>query len=246
MLKKFSFAFIVGLLLAVTAAAQEVEVERYQINVRLDPAASAADCRAAITVVNLGQSPRTKLYFRLTKLAKVTSATINGATAQVESSEDRRVTTLNQIVVSTDAGVAPAATAKVEINYRIEAPESSPLIHIYPGEVLLAPEAIWVPMPFSTAPPLIYGPMTAPFTLDTSVASATNNLRGLSAGALKASGATAHVRTAAQFPAPADRRHLRPANDERTPAASTRKSTRRPAWSWSVMRKPSPPPSINV
>ncbi len=191
MLKKFSFALIVGLLLAVTAAAQEVEVDRYQVSVRLDPAASAADCRAAIQVINLGQSPRTKLYFRLTKLAKVTSATVNGATAQVESSEDRRVTTLNQIVVSTDAGVAPAATAKVEINYRIEAPESSPLIHIYPGEVLLAPEAIWVPMPFSTAPPLIYGPMTAPLTLDASVASATNNLRGLSAGALKASGATA-------------------------------------------------------
>src|SRR5437764_275188 len=146
--------------------------------------ASAADCRASIQVINLGQSPKTRLFFRLTKLAKVTSATINGATAQVEISEDRRITTLNQLVVSTAAGVAPNATAKVEINYRIEAPESSALIHIYPGEVLLAPEAIWVPMPWTPAP-LIYGPMTAPFTLEVSVASTTNNLRGLSAGALK-------------------------------------------------------------
>ena len=104
MLKKSSLAFIIGLLLAITAAAQEVEVDRYQINVRVDPAASAADCRAAITVVNLGQSPKTKLYFRLTKMAKVTSVTVNGTTAQVETSDDRRVTGLNQVVVSTDGG----------------------------------------------------------------------------------------------------------------------------------------------
>src|SRR2546423_2941553 len=186
MLKTFSFALIVGLLLAVNAAAQEVEVDRYQIGVRLDPAASAADCRASIQIINLGQSPKTRLFFRLTKLAKVTSATVNGATAQVEASEDRRVTGLNQIVVSTDAGVAPNATAKVEISYRIEAPESSALIHIYPGEVLLAPEAIWVPMPSTVFAP--YGPTTAPFTLDLTVASATNNLRGLSAGAVKSAG----------------------------------------------------------
>jgi tetratricopeptide (TPR) repeat protein len=187
MLKKFSFAFIITLLLAMTVAAQEVEVDRYQITARIDTSASAADCRAALTIVNLGQSPKTKLYFRLTKLAKVTSATVNGATAQVEVSEDRRVTGLNQVVVSTDAGVAPNATAKVEISYRIEAPESTALIHIYPGEVLLAPEAIWVPMPSTVF--TFYGPTTAPFTLDVSVASATNGFRGLSAGVLKASGA---------------------------------------------------------
>src|SRR5262249_2417293 len=154
------------------------------VTVRVDPAASAADCRAAIQVVNLGQSPKTKLYFRLTKMAKVATATVNGATATVETSEDRRVTTLNQVVVSTDAGIAPNATAKIEISYRIEAPESSALIHIYPGEVLLAPEAVWVPMP-STA--LTYGPITAPVTLDATIASATTSFRGLSAGASKAS-----------------------------------------------------------
>src|SRR5690349_172568 len=173
MLKKSFFVFVIGLLLAVTAAAQEVEVDRYQITARIDTAASAADCRAAITVVNLGQSSKTKLYFRLTKMAKVTSATVNGATAQVETSEDRRTTALNQIVVTTDAGVAPNATAKVEISYRIEAPESSPLVHIYPGEVLLAPEAIWVPMPSTVF--TFYGPTSAPFTLDVNVTSATNN-----------------------------------------------------------------------
>ncbi|HKP11283.1 MAG TPA: tetratricopeptide repeat protein, partial [Blastocatellia bacterium] len=188
MLKNFSFALIVGLLLAVTAASQEVEVDRYQVTARVDTAASAADCRAAITVINLGQSPKTKLYFRLTKMAKVTSATVNGTTATFEASEDRRVAGLNQIVVSADAGVAPNATAKVEIAYRIEAPESSPLIHIYPGEVLLAPEAVWVPMPSTVF--TYYGPATAPFTLDVNVTSAANTFRGLSAGTLKSSGPT--------------------------------------------------------
>jgi TolA-binding protein len=189
MLKKFSFAFITALLLALAAPAQEVEVDRYQIAARVDTGASAADCRATITVVNLGQSPKTKLYFRLTKMAKVTSATVNGATATFEASEDHRVAALNQIAISADAGVAAGATAKVEISYRIEAPESTALIHIYPGEVLLAPEAIWVPMP-STAF-TFYGPTTAPYTLDVSVTPATNNFRALSAGASKAGGPTA-------------------------------------------------------
>jgi TolA-binding protein len=189
MLKKSFFVLAIGLLLAATAAAQEVEVDRYQITARIDSAASAADCRATLNIVNLGQSAKTKLYFRLTKMAKVASATVNGAAAQVETSEDRRVAALNQIVVSTDAGVAAGATAKVEISYRIEAPESSPLVHIYPGEVLLAPEAIWVPMPSTVFTP--YGPTTAPITLDVTVTPATNNFRALSAGALKSGGAAA-------------------------------------------------------
>src|SRR5690349_16441222 len=178
MLKKSFFVFAIGLLLAAAAAAQEVEVDRYQITARIDTAASAADCRATLSVVNLGQSPKTKLYFRLTKMAKATPATDNRATGQVDTSEDRRRPGLHHTVVSTDAGVASAATAKVEISYRIEAPESSPLVHIYPGEVLLAPEAIWVPMPSTVFTP--YGPTSAPITLDVTVTSATNTFRALS------------------------------------------------------------------
>lgn len=187
MLKRFLFALFIALAFATRATAQEVEVERYQITARVDAAASAIDARATLNIANLGQSPKAKLYFRLTKLAKVSAATVNGATAQVETIDDRRTTTLNQIILTLASPVAAGASARVEISYRLEAPESSPLIHIYPGEVLLAPDAVWVPMPSTVF--TIYGPTTAPFTLDISLAAGATNFRAVSAGTLKTSGA---------------------------------------------------------
>ncbi|HXG91582.1 MAG TPA: tetratricopeptide repeat protein [Blastocatellia bacterium] len=182
MLKKFSLALFIALVFTISAAAQETEVDRYQITARIDPAASAVDARASLAISNLSQSSKSRLYFRLTKLAKVASATVNGATAQVETSDDRRVTTLNQIIITPQTPVAGGGKATVEISYRIEAPESSPLVHIYPGEVLLASESVWFPMPTTIF--TMYGPTTAPFTLTVTVPSG-SQLRAMSTGALK-------------------------------------------------------------
>ena len=186
MLKKFVSVLFVVAVLAINVAAQEVEVDRYNINARIDAAASAVDVRASLAISNLGQSPKPKLYLRLTRLAKVSGATVNGASAAVETVEDRRVTTLNQIVITPQASIAPGAKATVEVSYRIEAPESTPLIHVYPGEVLLTPGAVWVPMPSTMF--ALYGATTAPFTLTVSAASPAANFRALSSGTLKTDG----------------------------------------------------------
>lgn len=183
MLKKFSIALFMALVFTASASAQEVEVDRYQITARIDTAASAVDARATLMISNLSQSPKSKLYFRLTKMAKVSAATVNGGTAQFETADDRRVTTLNQIIITPGAPIAGGASARVEVTYRIEALESSPLIHIYPGEVLLAPEAVWVPMPSTLFS--MYGSTTAPFTIEITTASTANSFRAVSAGTLK-------------------------------------------------------------
>lgn len=187
MLKRlFSVSFIV-IAFAVAAPAQEVEVDRYNLNARIDTAASAVDVKAALSISNLGQSPKAKIYLRLTRLAKVSAATVNGASAQVETIEDKRVTTLNQIVITPASPVVAGARATVELTYRIEALESTAAVHIYSGEVLLTPESVWFPMPTTMyAPP--YGPTTAPFTLTVSVASPSGNFRALSSGTLKIEG----------------------------------------------------------
>ncbi|MEK6409816.1 MAG: hypothetical protein AABN34_23060 [Acidobacteriota bacterium] len=186
MLKRFFPVLFITAALSVSAAAQEVEVDRYNINLRIDTAASAVDARAELSISNAGQAPKPKLYLRLTKLAKVTAAKVNGAPAQVETVEDRRVTTLNQIIITPQSSIAAGATATVEVSYRIEAAESTPLIHVYPGEVLLAPQAVWFPAP-STAFTL-YGPPTAPFTLTVSAASPAAGFRALSSGTLRTEG----------------------------------------------------------
>lgn len=185
MLKKFAPALLIALALAVTATAQEVEVDRYAINARIDLAANAVDTRATVSISNLGQSAKTRLFFRLTKLAKVTSVTVNGASAQFDVSEDRRVTTLNQVTVSSNSSVEAGAKATVDFNYRIEVAESSALASIYAGEVFLLPDLIWVPMPSTMY--TLYGATNAPFTLTVS-APQVSGFRPLSAGTLKADG----------------------------------------------------------
>jgi len=183
MLKKGLVPIIFLLAASATTLAQEVEVNRYNVTARIDLAASAVDVRAAVSISNLGASAKPKLYFRLAKLAKVSAASVDGATAQFESADDRRATSLNQIVVTPPASLAAGATATVELSYRIEAPESNPLIHVYPGEVFLAPEAIWVPMPSTIY--TLYGPTTAPATLAVSIPGVAGSFKAASTGASK-------------------------------------------------------------
>lgn len=182
MLKKFSFALFIALASAISAAAQDIEVDRYNVTARIDAAASAVDVRASLNISNLSQSSKSRLYFRVTKLAKVTSVAINGAAAQFDVADDRRVTTLSQITVMPASSLAGGGKATIEFAYRIEAQESTPLVYIYPGEVLLAAESVWVPMPSTVF--TMYGATTAPFTL-TITTPAGSKLNAMSAGAMK-------------------------------------------------------------
>ena len=186
MLKRILPAFFVVAAFANTAVAQEVEVDRYNVNARIDTAASAVDVRAALSISNLAQSPKPKLYLRLNKLAKVSAVSVNGASAAFDTVEDRRATTLNQIIITPQTSIGAGAKATVELTYRIEAPESTPMIHIYSGEVLLTPGAVWVPMPSTMF--TLYGPTTAPFTLTVSAASPAGSFRALSSGTIKNDG----------------------------------------------------------
>ncbi len=183
MLKRFTTALLILIAAAINAAAQEVEVDRYNITARIDVAASAADVRAAISISNVSQTPKSKLYLRLTSLAKVSGVTVNGSPAQFETADDRRVTTLNQIIITPSSSIAAGASGTVEVSYRIEAPESSPLLHIYAGEVLLSPESVWFPMPSTVF--TMYGPTTAPGTMTVSFATGSSNYRAASSGAFK-------------------------------------------------------------
>lgn len=183
MAKRTAFALLVALTAGGAVQAQEVEVDRYNVAARIDIAQSALDVRATVTVSNIADSSKSRLYFRLNKLAKVTSASVGGVPAEFETSDDRRVSTLNQIVVTPKTSLAAGATSPVEINYRIEVPESGALAYIYQAEVLLTPEAVWVPMPSTHFTP--YGPTTAPFTLTVTGPPGVSGFRIASAGISK-------------------------------------------------------------
>jgi hypothetical protein len=76
MFKKLITALFIALFFTSGAMAQEVEVDRYNINARIDAGASSVDVRAAVTISNLSQAPKSRLYFRLTRLAKISGVTV--------------------------------------------------------------------------------------------------------------------------------------------------------------------------
>ena len=190
MLKKMPSVILVTLCMFVAAAAQEVEVDRYNISVRIDPQMTAIDVRAGLAISNLSQAPKPKLFFRLNKFAKVSSATVDGTAAEVEATEDRRLPTLNQITVTPRNSLPGGGKANIEINYRLEALDSTPLLSVYPGEILAAPESVWIPMPSTMF--TLYGATTAPFSLSVSMPAGASGYKVGSSGSLKkdASGQT--------------------------------------------------------
>lgn len=187
MFKKLLPALLFLLAFTFVAYGQEVEVDKFTINARVDTAASAVDVRAQLAVANLGASPKPKLYLRLTNLAKVSAATVNQAAAQMETTPDRRTPSLNQITITPTAPLAPSARATVEVTYRIEVPESTAVAAVYAGEVIMLPELVWVPLPSTLF--TLYGPTTAPFTLTVTFAPG-SKLRAASAGAARSEGQT--------------------------------------------------------
>ena len=107
MLKNFISILFLFSIFCISAAAQDIEVDRYNINARIDTAASAVDVRASIILLN-SQTSRQNFRLTLTKLAKVSAAAVNGSPAKFETVEDRRVTTLNQIVITPQASIDAA------------------------------------------------------------------------------------------------------------------------------------------
>jgi hypothetical protein len=186
MLKRITVAILVVLAMSCAALAQEMDVDRYTITAKIDFATSAIDVQSQLQLVNPSSTSKPKIFLRLTKQAKVGQVTIGGAPAQADTSEDHRFPALNMITVTPGSSIPPGGRVSVGVNYRLEVPDSTALLSIYPGEVLLLPEAVWLPAP-STAF-AIYGANTAPFTLTASATPSGPGFRVVSAGAARADG----------------------------------------------------------
>jgi hypothetical protein len=186
MLKRLLFATLAVMLMTCAVAAQELDVEKYTINAKIDFAASALDAQAQLQLVNPASTSKPKIFLRLIKQAKVSQVTLGGAPVQHDTSEDRRFTGLSIITVTPSSSIPPGGRVTVGVNYRLEVPDSTALLSIYPGEVLLLPEAVWFPAP-STAF-AIYGANTAPFVLNVTAAPTRPGFRVASAGRARAEG----------------------------------------------------------
>ncbi len=185
MFKKLLPTLFIILAFTLSSSAQDVEVDRYSISARIDLATSAIDARAQISISNLSPSPKTKLYLRLAKLAKVSSVSIGGATAQFDLTDDRRNIALNQLIITPPSPLNAGAKAIIDVAYRVEVPDSNALSAVYAGEMFCLPDSAWFPAPSTVF--ALTGAMTAPFTLAVTTPA---GVRAYSSGAMKSDGQT--------------------------------------------------------
>src|SRR5262249_58332559 len=126
MLKRLLVAVLAVLAMAYAAVAQEMDVDKYTINAKIDFAASALDVQAQLQLVNPASTSKPKIFLRLTKQAKIGQVTLGGAAVQADTSEDHRFTGLNGITLTTGSSIPPGGRGTVGGNYQAQVTRSTP------------------------------------------------------------------------------------------------------------------------
>lgn len=162
----FLSALLAVFLAANNTKAQDYDIQRFDANVQLQPTNNLAQIQAKLTVTNNTTQGRSGAFinFKLNKRAKVTNAQIDGATVEVRSKADERLTELNNISLDFPKALAPGASATINLTYSIEIKESSSIGAIVPNNTVLLPESFWLPFvhtPFA----ITYGVDFAPVNL---------------------------------------------------------------------------------
>lgn len=179
------FLFFLSLVAACSAVAhaQESDVRKYAVDVRLEPAAHAASVRTTMTVLNPTDAPKRNLQFRINGKSDVRSVTLGGQPAVFDAKDDRRYTGLKVVTVQLPAAIAGRGTGDLVVESRLALGTATSDATIGPGESVLLPSSIWFPM--VSTPFIQYGANTAPWSVTVSGAEPG---RAVSGGA--ASGAT--------------------------------------------------------
>jgi tetratricopeptide (TPR) repeat protein len=145
--------------------AQDYDIQRYDVNVQLQPAMSTAQIQAKLALINITTQGRSgqSVILKINKRAKVSAVTAEGATAQFQQKDDPRLNEIANVTVTLPKPLAPNATTTLNVAYTLEFKESTTIGFITPYEALLLPESFWVPLIHTAFLP--YGPDLAPATL---------------------------------------------------------------------------------
>lgn len=141
-------ATLVGALLLAPAAvlAQESDVARYAVDVRLEPASRAATVKTTIAVSNVTDAPKRQLQLRLTDRARVLSISLGGQPAVFEAEADKRFPGLQVVRVTLPAPIAGRGPADLTVDARLSLEKPLPDAVIAPGRTALLPTSYWFPV----------------------------------------------------------------------------------------------------
>ncbi|MBK6316348.1 MAG: hypothetical protein IPF53_19185 [Blastocatellia bacterium] len=152
-----------AVLLASAVSAQETDIRKYALDVRIESAAHAATVRTTMTVWNPTDAPKRNLQFRINGKSEIRSVTFGGQPATFEAREDRRLTGLKAVSVTLPSAIAGRATGDIVVESRLALAAATGDALIGPGETVLLPSSIWFPM--VSTPFIQYGVNTAPFSV---------------------------------------------------------------------------------
>lgn len=162
--------------------AQDADTTKYALDVRLEPAAKAANVRATFTLLNPTDAPKRQVQFRILGSADIRSVTVGGQSATVDAKDDRRFSGLTVVSLQLPSAIAGKGTVDITVDYRLALKTNATDATIGPSGSILLPSSMWFPM--VNTPFIQYGPNTSPFTL-TGASSAGE--RVVSGGALSGS-----------------------------------------------------------
>ncbi|MCI0387200.1 MAG: hypothetical protein MOB07_00285, partial [Acidobacteria bacterium] len=159
--------------LTTTAIAQEFEIKKYDLNVRVVPAEYKVNVQARLQLVNLSgpeladkillsTSQKPRLSFFLNTKAKVESMKINDASVAFQPAEDVR-NNLLRIYTDITTTIASARELTVDFTYSIPSVDRNTSLHVSSGETFLLPASFWAPVIHT--PYAGHGADTAPMTI---------------------------------------------------------------------------------
>lgn len=152
-------------LLAVPTQAQDYDIQRFDVNVQLQPATNTAQVQAKLVLINNSTQGRSGQFvnLRVNKRAKVTEASVDNNTTQFRQKNDERLSELANVSIDFPKPLPPGGTANVSLNYTLEVKDNTTISVITPAETILLPESFWVPLVHT--PFLPYGLDVAPTTV---------------------------------------------------------------------------------
>ncbi len=166
------FCLVCLTLFCCTAYAQEFEIKKYDLNVRLSPEESSIAVQSKLRLVNLSSpdlsdklllsSEKPRLSFFLNAKAKVDSFKVGGKDVPFKTSEDLRN---NLLKVFTDITIAIASAREldVDLGYSIPSADRSGSLHVSSSESYILPGSFWVPVVHT--PYAEHGADTAPISV---------------------------------------------------------------------------------
>ena len=93
----------------------KTDLKKYAVDVRLEPAASAATVRTTLSVWNPTDAPKRRFQFRINAKAEVRAVTFNGQPATFTAAEDKRYTRLNVVTVTLPSAIPGRGTGDVAV-----------------------------------------------------------------------------------------------------------------------------------